>query len=303
MNFNQLKYIVAIDKHRNFSRAAEECGIAQSTLSREVQRLEQEFDILIFDRSRYPVKPTMKGIDLIRQANEILEGQRKFEEIARQMVNRPSGRFRLGVLTTLAPYLLPLFIQKISDQYPELSLEISELTASEMIPKLEEGKIDGAIAFSPFIKEGFYESALFDAQFVLYMGEQHPLLAYEAVDWENIDIEELILHDSLRNDLFEHLDKVTTINLENIDYRSGSLETIRKIIDRNGGITILPRLACLYMGDRRIKLVRSLKGNLLQRKVSFITPRGFEKNRITKVIKQEVKSAYHMAIKELRDRI
>ncbi|MGH2642938.1 MAG: LysR family transcriptional regulator, partial [Chitinophagaceae bacterium] len=105
MNFNQLKYIVSVDKHHNFSRAADECEIAQSTLSKEIQRLEKEFGIMIFDRSRFPVSTTMKGADLIEIALKILEEQKHFIETARKMNNRPEGIFRLGILPLLAPYL------------------------------------------------------------------------------------------------------------------------------------------------------------------------------------------------------
>lgn len=118
MNFNQLRYIIAVNQERNFSRAADECGIAQSTLSREIQRLEKEFGIMIFDRSRVPVVPTMKGVELIRQAKLIIREHDQFVAIAEKRDNNPSGDFRLGILPTLAPYMLPLFIPKIAKSIP-----------------------------------------------------------------------------------------------------------------------------------------------------------------------------------------
>ena len=295
MNFNQLKYIVAVDRHRNFARAADECEIAQSTLSKEIQRLEKEFNIMIFDRSRHPVTPTMKGVDLIQQAKKILEGHKQFVEIARKMSNRPAGNFRLGILPMLAPYLLPLFIQSLSHKNPELNLEILELTAKEMQTLFEEDELDGAIVISPFIKEGYYEDPLFEEDFVLYVSSQHPLSKLKEVSWPDIPLQELILHETFKNYLISP-DKLKTKSsisfkkLSNINYHHGSLETIRKIIDRNGGITLLPRLACLYMGERRLKMVRPINNPVLSRKIVLVTPRGFEKNRITKVIKKEILS-------------
>lgn len=293
MNFNQLKYIIAVDRHRNFSRAAEECEVAQSTLSREIQRLEQEFDILIFDRSRHPVTPTMKGVDLIAQAKHILEEHRNFVEIARQMANKPVGEFRLGILPTLAPYLLPLFIRRLAKNYPELRVDIMELTSEEITQHFEDGSLDAAVAISPFSTEGFYESPLFYEDFVLYLSPEHPLSAKKEVKWAEVPFDELILHKSFKKHLFsseesELKSKVPILNSSNINYQSGSLETIRKIIDRSGGVTLLPQLACLYMGKRRLKMVRAITDPVLSRTVSFITPRGFEKNRITKVIKKEI---------------
>ena len=293
MNFNQLKYIVAVDRHRNFARAADECEIAQSTLSKEIQRLEKEFKIMIFDRSRHPVTPTMKGIDLIRQAKIILTEHKHFIEIAQQMINRPAGKFRLGILPMLAPYLLPLFIRSLAQKYPELKVEILELTSGEMDIRFEQDELDGAIAIGPFIKEGYYEDPLFEEDFVLYIGRQHPLAKQANVNWSDITLNELILHEDFKNYLLsseeiKNKTSLTTKNLSNINYQSGSLETIRKIIDRNGGLTLLPRLACLYMGERRLKMVRPILHPTLSRMINFVTPRGFEKNRITKVIKKEI---------------
>lgn len=293
MNFNQLKYIIAVDRHRNFSRAAEECEVAQSTLSREIQRLEQEFDILIFDRSRHPVAPTMKGVDLIVQAKHILEDHRKFIEIARKMANKPVGEFKLGILPTLAPYLLPLFIKRLAKNYPDLRVDIMELTSDEITQRFEDGSLDAAVAISPFSTEGFYESPLFYEDFVLYLSPEHPLSVQKEVRWSEVPLDELILHKAFKKYIFsseesELKSKVPVLNSGNINYQSGSLETIRKIIDRSGGVTLLPQLACLYMGKRRLKMVRPIIAPDLSRTISLITPRGFEKNRITKVIKKEI---------------
>lgn len=293
MNFNQLKYIIAVDHQRNFSRAAEECGIAQSTLSKEVQRLEQEFDIMIFDRSRQPVTPTLKGKDILKQAQNILDEKDRFIAIALQKQNQPIGNFRLGILPTLAPYLLPLFIRPLAEKYPELHVEILELTSQEMISQFEDNELDGAIAITPFIKDGFYESHLFEEDFVLYISPDHPLAKQKQVSWADIPLNELLLHEAfqgylLSSDEIKKHTGLTSKNLHNFNYQSGSLETIRKIIDRSGGLTLLPHLASTYMGERRLKMVRPIVNPTLKRTVAFITPRGFEKTRITKVLKREI---------------
>lgn len=291
MNFNQLKYIVSVDKHRSFARAADECEIAQSTLSKEIQRLEKEFGIMIFDRSRFPVTTTMKGADLIVKAREILENQRHFIEIARKMNNRPEGTFHLGILPLLAPYLLPLFVSSLAKKYPELHVEIREFTSKEMITHFEDGTLDGAITMTPFIKEGYYEEKLLQENFVLYISPKHPLFEKEEVKWTDIPLDELILHEDFRHYFLpENKNGLTLLNKSsnNIQYESGSLETIRKIIDLNGGLTLLPELACRYMGERRLKMVRIITGHDLRKTISLVTPRGFEKSRITKVIKKEI---------------
>lgn len=291
MNFNQLRYIVAVDRHRNFSRAAEECKVAQATLSRGIQRLEQEFDIMIFDRTRQPVVTTLKGIELVAQAKRIIKEQEAFIAIATKKANRPAGDFRLGVVPSLAPYILPLFIRKLSTKYPELNVEVFELGEQGMVQAFESEQLDGAIAIAPFIKEGYYEEPLFQEEFMLYLRLDHPLAAKAEVPWAEIPTDELLLYDEFKSFMrgsgsFKHGTGLHRIS--NIDYHSGSLETIRKVIDRNGGITLIPRLASLYMGERRLKMLRPIVDPVPSLMVAFITPRGFEKNRLTKVIKQEI---------------
>ncbi len=291
MNFSQLKYIVAVEQARNFSRAAESCGVAQSTLSKEIQRLEKEFSIIIFDRTRQPVIPTMKGADLIEQAKIILENQQHFIEIAKKTENLPSGEFRLGIQNLLAPYLLPLFITNLSKKYKDLNIEILELSQKGMLRRFENEQLDSAIIIAPFIKSGFYENPLFKEDFVLYLNENNFLLEKEEVEWNSIPSGELILHETFRTHLLrsgEFLKSGNSDALRNTNYQNGSLETIRKIIDRNGGITLLPELSTLYMGARRLKLVRKIVNPVPSQMISLTSPRGFEKRRVTKVIKQEI---------------
>jgi LysR family hydrogen peroxide-inducible transcriptional activator len=293
MNFNQLKYIISVDKHRNFARAADECGIAQSTLSREIQRLEKEFQVMIFDRSKHPVVPTMKGIDLISQAKNILREHDLFINIAVKKSNQPSGDFSLGIIPGLAPYLLPLFTSQLSQKYPQLNLKIFEISSKEMSAYLENERLDGALTISPFFKKGFYEDPLFDEKFVLYLSPKHPLFDASVVRWSDIPVDELILQEDIKQFLlnknsFQANLPVPVKKLKNLAFENGSLETIRKIIDRNGGLTLLPHLATLYMGERRLKMVREIESPALTRTIIFVTARGFEKNRNTKAIKKEI---------------
>ncbi len=292
MNFNQLEYIVCVDRHRNFAKAADECDIAQSTLSREIQRLEKEFKIMIFDRSRHPVVPTLKGVDLIDQAKKILEERALFISIASQKNNKPGGDFRLGILPGLAPYLLPLFTQTLSQKYRDLNLKIFEIGPKEMEELFKNDRLDGALTIAPFFKKGFYEEPLFEERFVLYVHDKHPLSKQSIVNLNDIPFDELILQEDIKEFLLnkEPVDKKIQLpikKLKNIAYENGSLETIRKVIERNGGLTLLPHLAALYMGERRIKMVREIQP-ALSRTIILVTARGFEKNRITKVIRKEI---------------
>lgn len=292
MNFNQLKYIVAVDKHRNFSKAADECEVAQSTLSREVQRLEKEFGVMIFDRSRFPTVPTMKGTDLINQAKIILAAHQKFIDIAQKKDNLPSGDFNLGIIPGLAPYLLPLFTRRLSEKYPLLNLKIIEANQKEIEEYFKNEELDAALTIAPFFKSGFYEDKLFEEEFVLYLNELHPLAKKKVVKWNDIPTNELILQEEIKSFLL-HEDAVQLLpvsekNVRNIAFENGSLETIRKIIDVNGGLTLLPHLSTLYMGQRRLKMVREIVSPRLTRTIVLVTPRGFEKTRIIKAVRKEI---------------
>ncbi|MGH2643835.1 MAG: LysR substrate-binding domain-containing protein, partial [Chitinophagaceae bacterium] len=185
----------------------------------------------------------------------------------------------------------PLFVTSLAEKYPELQVEIQEFTSKEMVMNFEDGNLDGAITISPFIKEGYYEEELFKENFVLYVSPKHPLFEKTEVRWDDIPLDELILHEEFRHYFLKENKNDLSLNnktLNNIHYESGSLETIRKIIDLNGGLTLLPELACKYMGERRLKMVRKITGLGLSRTIALVTPRGFEKSRITKVIKREI---------------
>lgn len=303
MNFNQLRYILSVDTFRNFAKAADHCGVAQSTMSKEIQRLEKEFGIILFDRSRHPVVPTMKGADLLEQARKILEAADRFREMAEQKENPAAGSFMLGILPDLAPYLLPLFVKRLEERYPRLSLTVSELGIKEIDERLGREELDGAIVIAPFPKEGYYETALFKESFVLYMSQDHPLAALDKIRWADIPFGQLLLHEDIRDVLTyggnERTHRKEAGNLRpapKVTYQSGSLETIRKIIDRNGGITLLPETACLYMGERRIRMVRKIEPPAYQRTISLVTPRGFQKNRLTKAIVKEIRECVGLSL-------
>lgn len=292
MNFSQLKYIVAVDKHRNFNRAAHECNVAQSTLSKEIQRLEKEFNIIIFDRSRHPVVPTLKGKDIIKHSVEILKHQKEFIATALTYDNLPAGEFRLGILSFLAPYLLPLLAQKLNDRYPRLELIIEEAENEVLTKKLSDNALDAVIGMAPFQKEGFYETKLFQEEFALYLHENHPLAGLPEIHWKDIPQEELILHKDLQSHFCGNRlgDQACKIGAKH-HISGNSLETIRKIVDRSGGMTIIPELASLYMGERRKKMLRTIKDPSFVKTISLVAPRGFEKKRILKVLRREIRNS------------
>lgn len=248
---------------------------------------------MIFDRTKHPVVPTMKGADLIEQAKKILREQEHFIEIAEKRKNEPVGDLRLAILPGLAPYLLPLFTAEVAGKYPRLNLKIFEINQKEMGEAFRNEELDAALTFAPFYKKGFYEDPIFEEEFVLYLNEKHPLSKQSVLKWEDIPFDELILQEDIRPFLLNEKAQQTGLpvpahRIHHIAFENGSLETIRKVIDVTGGVTLLPRLSTLYMGARRLRMVRKIESPSLTRTIIMVTPRGFEKNRIIKAVKQEI---------------
>lgn len=291
MNFHQLRYILAVNEFRNFARAASHCRVAQSTLSKEIMKLEREFDVVIFDRTRRPVVPTMKGLELLDEAKILLDAQKRFIEIANQRKNDLKGEFRMGIHQGLAPYLLPLFLAGFVRRYPQLLVEVKEMNIKQLEAHLRRESIDLGITISPFEAEGFYEHPLFEEPFLAYIHKDHPLMDQEEITFEDICGDDLLLTRDISDNLLNR-DRFSEEfykedRLPNLNYQSGSLETMRKIVELDGGVTLLPELAVRFMGDRRRKMIRVLQ-DPPTRTVSMVMPRGFEKKRILKALKENI---------------
>ena len=168
MNFRQLEYIIAVDRYRNFKRAAIACDVAQSTLSKEIQRIEKEFDIIIFDRSRQPVVPTLKGLDIILKAKEIRFQQREFIQMALLNENEISGQINLAITEILAPYITPILIKAISKKYPKLEIKILELSDRRIEDYLINDQVDAAVIINPSLTHGDEEQKLYKEELCIY---------------------------------------------------------------------------------------------------------------------------------------
>lgn len=286
MNFKQLEYIIAVDKHRNFNRASIDCDVAQSTLSREIQRLEKEFDIIIFDRSRTPVVPTLKGIDLIKKARDIRLQQKEFIQIALKRKNEIAGQIILAIAEILAPYITPIFIKSISKKYPKLEIRILELSDRRIKDLLISQEVDAAIMVSPSLTQGHYKQKLYEEELCIYSTNEINNNS-NLVSLSTINIEDFILH----QDLKELLEKQNQIPLsfnsnsskkKSIKYIQGNLETLKNIININGGSMFLPKIAVKYLPKKYLNRVYSFMESPLKLDVSLVFTRGFEKKRIIK---------------------
>ena len=295
MNFQQLSYIIAVEEFKNFNRAALACDVAQSTLSKEIQRLEKEHDIVIFDRTRNPVVPTLKGIDLINKAKEILLLKKDFVQIAKKKKNEVSGYMTLAITEILAPYIAPLFLNNLANKYPNLELKILELSDRRIEDLLGSEEVDAAIMISPDLSHDYFERKLFKEEILLYSTEEIKQFNNSYVDINQLDFNAMFIHEDLKvilkRQIKSFFDKSNLNSKNNIKYLKGNLETIRNIIFLNGGRMLIPKMALPYLSSGSKKhYTYPFTSNTPKLDVSLISTRGFEKNRIIKRLITELLS-------------
>ncbi len=303
MTLTQLKYLIAVDTHRHFAKAAEKCLVTQPTLSIQIQKLEEELQLVLFDRTKHPVVPTQEGLPIIEQARKVLAEAQKIKGLAQNVGAEISGMLRIAVLPSLAPYLLPLFIRSFAKKYPKLHIEVVELHNYQLIGRLKQDRADVALTVAPLAIDGFYQIPLFQEPIAVYLDADHPLAADQEINVNDLVISDLLLTDDAKSMLLavaelqnEKVQKTAEDKVSNLFYRSGSVETIRKIIEQEGGITLLPQLATFYMGKRQQQFVRHFKAPEPTRQIILLTQRGFHKQRLLDILQAEIQEAVAKAL-------
>jgi LysR family transcriptional regulator, hydrogen peroxide-inducible genes activator len=292
MNLQQLEYIVAVDTLKHFSAAAAKCNVTQPTLSMMIQKLEEELDVKIFDRSKQPVQTTEIGQTVIDQARMILGEAGNLKKLVAQQKGTISGELRIGIIPTLAPYLLPLFLNQFLKKYPLLKLKISELTTDQIIERLNAQHLDAGILATPLKNPTLQELPLFYEQFVVYASQAEKMMKKKYLLAADIDVNRLWLLEEghcLRSQVVNLCElKRKEALLQNLDYEAGSIETLRKMVDLNNGITILPELALRDLTKIQMKNIRYFKSPAPVREVSIVTYRYFVKYHLIEVLKKEI---------------
>lgn len=247
MTLTQLKYIVAVDNHRHFATAADKCYVTQPTLSMQIHKLEEELGIQIFDRSKQPVVPTREGVRIIDQARSVLQEANRIHEIAADNTEELSGVYRIGVIPTIAPYLLPMFLQAFSEAYPSVELIFEELLTQEILNRLHHDQIDVGIIATPVKQASIHELDLYYEPFVGYISADHELVNKEEITIDDLDVNDLWLLNEghcWRDQMIQLCKKNQQRQaLSPIQFESGNLETLRKLVEQNYGMTLLPYLA------------------------------------------------------------
>ena len=286
MTLVQYEYIVAVDDYRHFATAAEKCFVTQPTLSMQIQKLEDQLGILIFDRSKHPVVPTEVGTAIITQARLVINEAGRIKEIINEEKGIISGSLRIGILPTLSPYLLPLFIKDFIEKYPNLEVNVEEGITEQIIDKLRKNQLDVGLFVTPSGATGLDEHPIFNEEFVAYVGAENALKEVETIDPYLLNVEDVwVLNEGhcFRNQVLNICQPLEN-TMTKFKFQSGSLEALKRIVDRHGGITLLPELATIDMSESEQENLRWFKEPKPVREVSMVTHRSFLKRKMTEAL-------------------
>lgn len=282
MTLTQLNYILAVNRCRNFAQAAKECFVTQPTLSMQIQKLEDTLQIVIFDRSKSPTIPTPMGKKVLEFARNIMHEAQALEELSKSLRGEVAGEFILAVIPTLAPYVLPLFVQKFVDEFPNVELKIFEYQTDEIIRYLKEGKIDAAILATPLEVKDLTEEHLFYEPFRIFFSPGHELLKKKAIDDKDLDLKDAWLLKEghcLRSQALQLCQYKKINEGKHLFFEAGSLETLINMVKATQGFTVLPYLAGINLSAIDQKLLKDFKNHLPVRNICFVTgPHSMKKS-------------------------
>ena len=289
MTLQQLRYITAVNRFRSFAKAADSCNVTQPTLSAMIVKLEEEIDIRIFERTNKLVSPTLAGMKIIRQAENILMEVDRIGEIVSEDKGNIGGKFNLSVGPTIAPYILPKFIKHYRENYPSVELFIQELKTDFMLEALLRGEIDAGIGIADNIREGILEIPLYTEKFLVYLSEscwrKLPVFKPENLEHENM----WIMKDAqcLRDSAFSFC---KARGIGHHIYEAGSIDTLIRIVDENGGFTIIPELHLPFLSEKQRDNVRRIEGDYLsQRRISLYIRHDYIRQRMLNTITDTLK--------------
>ena len=293
MTITQLEYVVAVATYKSFVAAAEKCFVTQPTLSMQIQKLEEDLQIRLFDRTKHPIEVTEMGESIVAQARVILSESEKIGELVQLQQKKMSGTFRIAVIPTIAPYVLPQLLDQYTKAYPDVKLHASELETDRILTALRNGEIDAALVSTPLEERNIKEYPIFYEPFVAYFSPDEAALEKRLVKPEDISLERIWLLSEghcMRNQVLDlcsdHVEELQT----NRPYRyeSSNVETLRKMVDKNGGLTVLPELATHEFPEDTMERIRYFEEPQPVREVGLITSDHFVRNALRDSLIDEI---------------
>lgn len=290
MTLQQMEHIVAVDKYRHFVKAAESCGISQAALSLSIQKLESELEVMIFDRYFHPMRITPLGRQIIDQARVVLYNTYQIGELIAAEKDRAIGDIRMGIASTIAPYILPKFIRYISENHQGIRLHVEELPVCELRRKLESAELDLALMATPVGSDILQEIPVYKESFRAYVSADDPLYAEDVISLESLSPEKIwVIRDGYCPE--KGLSSFCSASAVSTSvYEAGNVDILLRIVDENGGYAIIPEMHCPLLSKSRKLNVRKFKEPVPHREVSFIIRNDFVNQRLINIFADALKT-------------
>lgn len=293
MNIQQLEYILAVDSFRHFAKAAEHCRVTQPTLSMMIQKLEDELGIKLFDRNLQPVRPTPAGRKVIEQARNVLYQASLIKDIVNEEEQSLKGTFRLAVLPTIAPYLLPRFFQQLAEKHKDLDIRILEMKTAPTLASLLNGEIDAAIIANQPTEQQLQGDTLYYEQFFGYVARNESIFKKDLIRTADINDERLWLLDEghcFRDQLMRFC-QMEKVKIRQAAYRLGSLETFMRMVESGNGTTFIPELATYQLSKEQTELVRPFAIPKPTREIVFVTRKDFIRHTVSGILIESIRKS------------
>lgn len=281
MTFNQLEYALALQEHRSFNKAAEKLGITQPALSLQIKKLEEEIGFQLFNRTTIPIEVTVDGARFLTRSQQILTDARRLKDFSREIQQGYEDVLKVGVIPTLAPFLIPLFANDLQRDFPDFHLDVYELITEKVVAGVRDGSLDVGLISTPFTAPGIVVRPVFYEQFFFYTSDRKSL-GGESISLDSITYDELWLLEEgncFRDQINDFCDLTKIRKDKRFIYRSNSIDALIRIVDTKGGMTILPELSTLSLDETQEEQVRPISGRPKAREISLITTKHYDKKR------------------------
>lgn len=299
MTITQLYYVLAVAENQNFTKAAEKCFVTQPTLSMQIQKLEDQLDVQIFDRSKKPIELTEVGKKIVMQARNIVNESYRIQDIVDQQKGFIGGEFRLGIIPTIMPTLLPMFLKTFIKKHPKVKLKIEELSTEEIITRIKDGHLDAAIAATPLEDDSIKERVLYFEPFVSYIPKGHRLYSNKKIDVSDLDIDDMLLLEDghcFRDGVINLCKAFKNHSADKFQLESGSIETLIKLSNEGLGMTLLPYLHTLDINEKEVTNLHYFNEPSPAREVSIIYHKSELKMQIIEALQDVISGIIRGAI-------
>jgi len=291
MTLAQLKYVLALNKHRSFKEASNKLKITQPALSLQISKLEKDLGLQLFERAKNRIVPTAEGEEFIERAKEIVQRAEDLTNFASEVTDSVSGRLKVGIIPTLSPFLVPLFMDSFSANFSEVALDINEEITVSVIKGVRDGTFDVGIISTPVKASGIESEPLFYERFYLYSSEP---LSQDPISIKTIDYNKLWLLNEgncFRDQVNDFCDLKKMRRHKRLIYRSNSIDALIRVVDNQGGLTILPELTTLMLTpnqENNISLID--KDRAKAREISIISRKFLNRKAITLALIDSIKN-------------